>query len=152
MFRISQPHIFLFLASMQLLIFSSNFVYTFIFGERKRFIFCINTQLYTDNDLVGQYVESITKDNGERLNTLCEQNNLKILNGFFQHRWIHKYTWTQETKNLKMVIDYLIIRQYDDMILYNLIFSTYCEYIYSLYNLLLPSQRRRLVTYTAVPP
>lgn len=63
------------------------------------------------NHVVGEFGESTENDNGKRLISVCEQNQLKILNGFFQHRDIHKFTWTQNTKNLKSIIDYVITRQ-----------------------------------------
>ncbi|XP_057663198.1 uncharacterized protein LOC130898146 [Diorhabda carinulata] len=46
-----------------------------------------------DQMIVGRFGEEVTNDNGNRLITLCQQNTLKILNGFFQHKMIHKYTW-----------------------------------------------------------
>jgi len=39
------------------------------------------------------------------------QNRMKIWNGFFNHKNIHKYTWEQHTKNLKTIIDYIITKQ-----------------------------------------
>lgn len=33
------------------------------------------------------------------------------MNGFFEHKDIHKYTWHQETKQLKSIIDYIVIKQ-----------------------------------------
>ena len=33
------------------------------------------------------------------------------MNGFYSHRDIHKYTWVQHTRNLRSIIDYLIVRQ-----------------------------------------
>lgn len=63
------------------------------------------------NKVIGQYGEETINDNGNRLIALCEQNDMKITNGFFQHRDIHKYTWTQNTRGLKSIIDYTIIRQ-----------------------------------------
>ena len=35
-------------------------------------------------------------DSGARLIDLYEQNNLKIANGFFQHKEIYKFKWTQK--------------------------------------------------------
>lgn len=64
-----------------------------------------------NNVVVGRHGEETRNENGTRLISICEQNNLKILNGFYQHRNIHKYTWTQSTRNLKSVIDYAITRQ-----------------------------------------
>ena len=40
--------------------------------------------------LVGDF--KARSDNGARLIDLCEQNNLKITNGFFQHKEIYKFT------------------------------------------------------------
>lgn len=41
-------------------------------------------------------------------------NAIKITNGFYEHKNIHKYTWIQTTRNLKSIIDYgisVIVRQ-----------------------------------------
>lgn len=35
---------------------------------------------------VRQYKEDVINNNGERQISLCEQHNLKINNGFFQHK------------------------------------------------------------------
>ncbi|XP_072377771.1 uncharacterized protein [Diabrotica undecimpunctata] len=64
-----------------------------------------------NNKVVGTHGENTRNDNGTRLITTCTQNNLKILNGFYPHRDIHKYTWIQQTRNLKSIIDYSIVRQ-----------------------------------------
>lgn len=55
-----------------------------------------------------QYGEPTLNDNGHKLIELCETNNLKILNGFYKHKDIHRYAWTQNTRNLKTIIDYVI--------------------------------------------
>ncbi|XP_030766577.1 craniofacial development protein 2-like [Sitophilus oryzae] len=65
----------------------------------------------TNSPVVGQYGERSTNDNGLRLRGMCESLNLKIMNGFFPHRDIHKLTWTQPTRQLRSIIDYLIQRQ-----------------------------------------
>ncbi|XP_060536578.1 uncharacterized protein LOC132708327 [Cylas formicarius] len=64
-----------------------------------------------NSPIVGPYVEETINDNDERLIHLCETQNLKIKNGFFKHKNIHCYTWTQSTRNLKSIIDYVISRQ-----------------------------------------
>lgn len=64
-----------------------------------------------NDQVVGQYGEDVLNDNGTRLIEICEQFSLKILNGFYPHKDIHKYTWTQSTKGLKSIIDYSIIGQ-----------------------------------------
>lgn len=64
-----------------------------------------------DHDVVGQYGEDVLNDNGSRLIELCDQFSLKILNGYFQHKRVHRYTWTQPTKGQKSIIDYVITKQ-----------------------------------------
>ena len=61
--------------------------------------------------IVGKYGETEYNDNGERLIEICEQFDLKITNTFFKHKDIHKYTWQQNTRELRSIIDYIIIRQ-----------------------------------------
>lgn len=65
----------------------------------------------TDSKVVGQYGEPTVNDNGHRLIELCETYNLKINNGFYKHKDIHRYTWIQNTRNLKTIIDYVISKQ-----------------------------------------
>lgn len=62
----------------------------------------------TNSDSVGRYGEDTLNDNGERLINMCEALSLKILNGFFPHKWIHKYTWESPSRNLRSIIDYII--------------------------------------------
>ena len=64
-----------------------------------------------NNLVVGPYGEEAINDNGDRLIDIYEQNSLKILNGYFQHKRIHQYTWHQDTQELRSVIDYIIARQ-----------------------------------------
>lgn len=65
--------------------------------------------------VVGPFGEEAMNDNGARIIDMCEQNELKILNGFYQHRDIHKYTWVQQTRGLKSIIDYAVTRQTSTM-------------------------------------
>lgn len=65
----------------------------------------------TNDQVVGRFGEKIVNDNGERLKEICQIHSLRIMNGFFQHPDCHKYTWTQPTRNLKSIIDYVILRQ-----------------------------------------
>ncbi|MBV2145728.1 MAG: hypothetical protein KTM48_03335, partial [Wolbachia endosymbiont of Pissodes strobi] len=64
-----------------------------------------------NNRVVGPYGEDNINDNGMRLIDLCTHNEMKITNGFYKHKWIHKYTWKQPTRQLKSIIDYLILKQ-----------------------------------------
>ncbi|XP_030751031.1 craniofacial development protein 2-like [Sitophilus oryzae] len=83
-------------------------------GSRKEVILIgdLNgrTGFKLNDPVVGRYGEHIVNNNGERLIHLCEQA-LRIANGWFPHKDIHKYTWTQPTQNLKSLIDYIIVRQ-----------------------------------------
>jgi len=49
----------------------------------------------TENTVVGNFGEDMFKDNDERLIELCRKTSLKIWNGFFNHKNIHKHTWEQ---------------------------------------------------------
>lgn len=42
---------------------------------------------------------------------LCEQYNLRIMNTFFAHKDIHKFTWHQHNRDLRSIIDYIIVKQ-----------------------------------------
>jgi hypothetical protein len=64
----------------------------------------------TGDTLVGNFGEDVINDNGKRLIELT-QTSLKIWNGVFNHKKIHNYTWEQHTKNLKIIIDYIITKQ-----------------------------------------
>lgn len=64
-----------------------------------------------NSEIVGPHGEDIINDNGERLRDLVGQFDLKITNGFFKHKEIHKYTWHQDTRGLKSIIDYFIVKQ-----------------------------------------
>jgi len=64
-----------------------------------------------NNLVVGPFGEEVIKDNGDKLIDVCEQNSLKILNGYFKHKRIHQYTWHQDTQELRSIMDYIIARQ-----------------------------------------
>lgn len=84
-------------------------------GTQREIIIMGDLNARTGNEqnsqVVGKFGENTRNDNGHRLINLCENYGLKILNGFFRHKDIHKYTWHQETRQLKSIIDYVIIRQ-----------------------------------------
>jgi hypothetical protein len=60
---------------------------------------------------VGPFGEEIINDNGDKLIDICEQNSLKILNGYSKHKRVHQYTWHQDTQEIISIIDYIIARQ-----------------------------------------
>ena len=73
-------------------------------------VFNGHTGTKMNNQVVGTYGETIN-DNGEHLIDLCESHNLRIRNGYFKHKMIHKYMWEQHTRKLKSAIDYIIVIQ-----------------------------------------
>ena len=76
------------------------------------FVFIIeNARSKRQKSRLGPYGETRINDNEERLIDLCESHNLRITNGYFKHKMIHKYTWEQHTQNLKSIIDYIIVKQ-----------------------------------------
>ena len=64
-----------------------------------------------NDPIVGPYGEHTLNDNGVRLIELCQQYSFKLQNGWFKHKSIHQFTWTQPTRRLKTIIDYIITRQ-----------------------------------------
>jgi len=60
---------------------------------------------------MGPFGEEVICDNGDKLIDMCEQNSLKILNGYIKHKRIHQYTWHQDTQELRSITDYFIARQ-----------------------------------------
>ncbi|XP_072377962.1 uncharacterized protein [Diabrotica undecimpunctata] len=64
-----------------------------------------------NSKVIGPYGEINLNDNGERLIQVCQSHTLRIMNGFYKHKDIHKYTWVQHTRNLKSIIDYVIVKQ-----------------------------------------
>ena len=40
---------------------------------------------------------------------LCCSNGLRIMNSFFQHKKVHKYTWQQLSIDQKSLIDFCIV-------------------------------------------
>ena len=64
-----------------------------------------------NSKIVGPFGEVTVNDNGSRIIDVCEQRELKVLNGFYQHKDIHKYTWVQPTRGLRSIIDYVLVKQ-----------------------------------------
>ena len=57
-------------------------------------------------NIVGTNAEATLNNNDKKLIDFCTFNNLKIMNTFFKHIEIHKYTW--EARGHKSIIDYFI--------------------------------------------
>ena len=57
-------------------------------------------------NIVGTNGEATLNSNGRKLIDFCTFNNLKIINTFFKHKEIHKFTW--EARGHKSIIEYFI--------------------------------------------
>lgn len=47
--------------------------------------------------------EATINDNGNTLISECEQNDLKIMNGFIQHKNMHKYPWIKKYRTYEYI-------------------------------------------------
>lgn len=70
--------------------------------------------------IIGLFGEETINDNDERLNSDTTNRywwtppvsyQLRITNGYFKHKDIYKYTCTQQSRNLRSIIDYAIVKQ-----------------------------------------
>ena len=57
-------------------------------------------------NIVGTNEEATLNSKGRKPIDFCTFNNLKIINAFFKHKEIHKFTW--EARGHKSIIDYFI--------------------------------------------
>jgi exonuclease III len=58
---------------------------------------------------IGTFGEKRCNNNGVKLRHLVLYNDLKIMNTFFQHKDVHKYTWS--VRGARSIIDYIICIQ-----------------------------------------
>ena len=75
----------------------------------------LNAKVGSDNTgrehVMGKHGIGTINDNGERLADFCEENNLLIGGTLFQHKHIHKTTWTSPDGTTKNQIDHVIINR-----------------------------------------
>ncbi|KAG8235478.1 hypothetical protein J437_LFUL011870 [Ladona fulva] len=64
-----------------------------------------------NNPIAGPHGEETVNRNGEKLIDVCMEYKLQIMDTYFAHKNIHKYTWHEEARNRKSIIDYYIVRQ-----------------------------------------
>ncbi|XP_030757469.1 craniofacial development protein 2-like [Sitophilus oryzae] len=63
-----------------------------------------------NNEIVGKYAEEVENDSGEMLLELCSEHQLKLMNTYFPHKDIHRFTGERPSLNKKSIIDYIIAR------------------------------------------
>ena len=72
-----------------------------------------NAHVGTDTDtwkgVIGKHGVTGLNENGRYLLPLCCSNGLRIMNTFFQHREVHKYTWYRPSMDQKSLIDFCIV-------------------------------------------
>ena len=72
-----------------------------------------NAHVGTDTDtwkgVIGKHGVTELNENGRYLLQLCCSNGLRIMNTFFQHREVHKYTWYRPNMDQKSLIDFCIV-------------------------------------------
>ena len=72
-----------------------------------------NAHVGTDNEtwkgVIGRHGVAGANENGRYLLQLCSSNGLSIMNTFFQHRDVHKYTWNRPSMGQKSLIDFCIV-------------------------------------------
>ena len=72
-----------------------------------------NAHVGTDTDtwkgVIGKHGVTGLNENGRYLLQLCCSNGFRIMNTFFQHREVHKYTWYRPSMDQKSLIDFCIV-------------------------------------------
>ena len=69
----------------------------------------VGTDTDTWKDVIGTHEVAGLNENGRCLLQLCCSNGLRILNTFFLHREVHKYTWYRPGMDRKSLIDFCIV-------------------------------------------
>ncbi|XP_072403197.1 uncharacterized protein [Diabrotica undecimpunctata] len=63
------------------------------------------------SDVLGQHGEQVRNNNGQRIIDFCRENDLIIMNSFFQHKDVHKYTREVKSRGEKSIIDYVLVNR-----------------------------------------
>lgn len=69
----------------------------------------VGNDIQTWGSVIGRHGDAHLNHNGEHLLDFCSGNGLLIMNSWFQHRDIHKYTWYRDVLNQKSIIDFIIV-------------------------------------------
>ncbi len=59
--------------------------------------------------VIGMNGEDSLNSNGSSLLHFCASNGLSIMNSYFRHKSVHKYTWYRDTLGQKSIIDFMIV-------------------------------------------
>ena len=62
------------------------------------------------DEVLGRNGEEVCNNNGRRLLQFSSEHNLGVSNTWFPHKRIHKYTWECRGRELRSIIDYVLIR------------------------------------------
>ena len=62
-------------------------------------------------NVIGRNGEGVKNDRGGRLLRFCAMNDILVMNSWFQHKNIHKFTWVCPGRDLKSIIDYFVVRR-----------------------------------------
>ena len=59
--------------------------------------------------MIGRNGDAHTNKNGEMVLDFCANNAMSITNTFFKHKAHHKYTWRQDTRGYRSIIDFIVV-------------------------------------------
>ena len=69
----------------------------------------VGTDADTRKGVIRKHGVTGLNENGRYLLRLCCSSGLRIMNSFFQHREVHKYTWYRSSMDQKSLIDFCIV-------------------------------------------
>ena len=92
----------------EMLVFVAKHDHLVLMGD---FHATVGRDVTTWGEVIDRHGEAAMNGNGQRLLRLCAMNELVVLNTFYQHKDIHKFTWESKGRGLKSVIDYFIMRK-----------------------------------------
>src|SRR5699024_4270933 len=59
--------------------------------------------------VIGRHGDAHLNSNGRMLLDFCAGTATSIMNTFFEHKQIHKYTWRHDSLGEKSIIDFIIV-------------------------------------------
>jgi exonuclease III len=69
----------------------------------------VGNDIQTWGSVIGRNGDAHQNANGEKVLDFCCANGLSIMNTFFQHKDIHKYTWYRDSLGQRSMIDFFIV-------------------------------------------